>query len=132
MDTCVDVPRAPAHLVEASGLPAVLRDGTTGDGVEADVGQLRAVVDPGLAAFVGGNDPRRTIGQRGRDAADEHVRRLDDVVVDRDHRVLPRPSFRLGQERRLCALAGDGEVGGLDLIQVDHGASLLCDVRARR
>ena len=57
-----DVPRAAPHLVEAGRLEAVLAHRTADDRVEADVGQLLALVDPRLAAVVAFDDARRAIG----------------------------------------------------------------------
>ena len=87
------------HLVEARRLEAVLADGPADDGVEPDVRDLLAVVDPDLGAVVLLDDARRPVGEPGGHAPGERVRRLDDVVVDGDHRVLPVPPLRLGQER---------------------------------
>ena len=75
------------------------------DRVEADVGQQLAVPQPGLAAVVGLDDPRRRVGEPRGKAVGERVGRLHDVVVDRDHRRERLARLRLGQERDLPSAA---------------------------
>ena len=60
-------------------------DGPAHDRVEPDVRQLLALEHPRLAAVVPFDDTRRALGELRREPALERVRRLDDVVVDRDH-----------------------------------------------
>ena len=105
----LDVPRAAAHVFEASRIEAVLVDRAAGDRVEPDVGHHLAVEEPRLDT-VDVDDARRTIGELGRHATFERVRRLDDVVVARDHQIAPLGARRIGQQRHL-ALDVAGEVG---------------------
>ena len=67
---------------------------------------------------------RRGVDEPRRDAALEHVRRLDEVIVHRDQRVAARPTRRVGQERDLLRLAADEEArAGLQVVEVDgHGS----------
>ena len=111
-DARVDVPRALAHLVEAHRLAAVLLDRAADEGVEADVGELLAVVDPDLAAVVLLDDVRGAVAELGGHAALEGVGRLDDVVVGRDHQQAAVGPRRVGQQRdrALLPALGGGEV----------------------
>ena len=93
-----DVPCTPTHLVEASRVEAVLAHGAADHRVEPDVGEHLPVVDPHLAPVVGLDDAGRAFGKLGRDTTLERVRRLDDVVVAADDRVVPLRSGRVGEE----------------------------------
>ena len=83
--------------------------GRPDDRVEPDVGHHLAVEEPCLDA-VDVDDTRRAIGELRGHAPFERVRRLDDVVVARDHQVTPLGARRVGQQRHL-ALDVAGEVG---------------------
>ena len=119
---CVDVPRAAPHLVEAGRLEAVLVDRSADDRVEARRSGALAVEQPVLAAVV----VSTTCGARSANffgqPALERVRRLDDVVVDRDHGVL---ALRAARARaRSVTLPGrcGREVRVLDqFVDVSHG-----------
>ena len=111
LDALVNVPGAPAHLVEAHRLEAVLRDRAPDDGVEADVRQHLVVIDPGLAAIGGVDDFGRPISQPLRQTTGEGVRRFDDVVVDGDQGVAASCPRRIGKkcDRSVVAGLGGGE-----------------------
>ena len=98
-DTFMDIPRAPAHFIEADRLEAVLRHRPTNDRIEADIGQRLIVIDPRLAAVRRVNDFRSAIGEPSRQPSGESVRRLDDVIVHRDQRVAARRPRRVRQKR---------------------------------
>ena len=69
-------------------------------------------------------DPRREVGEARRHPALEQVRRLDQVVVDRDQREAARPALGVGQERDLLGLGGDEEAGpALEVVEVDAATS---------
>src|SRR5207237_5095127 len=71
------------------GLEAVLLGRAAGDGVEADVGQLLALVEPHLGAVVATDEPGRHLVPLLGQVALEHPRGLDHVVVHADqHHVL--------------------------------------------
>jgi hypothetical protein len=72
---------------------------TVRERVHPDLGEVLPVEEPDLVALRGLDDARCRVGQRGGYAAFEHVRRLDDVIVDGDDRVLHLPRQRLGQEQ---------------------------------
>jgi hypothetical protein len=67
--------------------------------VEPDIRILPAFIAPDLAPVVVLGDLGRAVGQRGGKPADEHVGRLDDVIVDRDQDVLSLPGIRVRQQR---------------------------------
>jgi hypothetical protein len=112
----MDIPRASAHFVETYRLETVFGHRPSDHRVEADVGQLLAVVDPRLSPAVGLDDFRRPVRELVGQAAGEGVRGFDDVVVHRDHRVAARGPGRIGQkgDRALCAglRRGEVQVGG--------------------
>ncbi len=112
LDALVDIPCAPAHLVESHGFEAVLRHRPPDHRVEADVGQFPAVVHPGLAPGVGVDDFGRPVGELSGQPAGEGVGGFDDVVVDRDDGVAASRPGRIGQEgdRPFGAGLGRGEV----------------------
>ena len=74
--------------------------GRPGDRVEPDLRVEVVLVDPRLAAVVERDDARRAILQRRGQAALEAVRGFDEVIVDRDDRVVADARLGLGQERR--------------------------------
>ena len=80
----VDVVATRAHLVERGRIDAVLFLRATGDGVQPDVRDRRAVERPHVVAVVGVRHTRCRIGVLLRNPALEHVGRFDDVVVDAD------------------------------------------------
>ena len=122
----VDVPRAASHLVEARRLEAQLLARTADDGVEPDLVVAFAVVGPVLHAVVVDLDARRRGLEARREPALEQVRRLDEVVVDRDERAPPGPAFGLGQERHPFRLAGDEEAGPpFEVVEPDGHAPML-------
>ena len=90
-----------AHLGERLGVEAVLGGRAAGDGVEADVGQLGAVVGPHVDAVVALDQLRRLVPVLGRQVRVPHAARLDDVVVDRDQDEVVQlhggPPVRVGQ-----------------------------------
>ena len=102
VDSGRDVPGAAAHLVEAGRVEAVLVDRAADHGVEPDVGQQLAVVEPHLPTVVDLHDPWRALRERGGHPALEGVRRLHHVVVTRDHRERAVGAGRVGQERDLA------------------------------
>ena len=83
----MDVVATGPHLLEPERLELHRLRAAPGDRVHADLGELRAVELPDLVAFGRLDDARGTVGEVRRYPALEHVRGLDDVVVDRDHGV---------------------------------------------
>ncbi len=96
-DAGVDVVATRAHLVEAERL-LLLGGPAAGDGVHAHLGELLVLELPDLQALRRVGDPRRAVLEVRGETTFEGVRRLDDVVVDRDHRVLHLAREGLGQE----------------------------------
>ena len=82
LDALVDIPTAFAHLVEAGRLDAVLLPRPACDGVQPDVGDLVLVVVPGQRAVLPLLELRGELLVLGGQVPLEHVRGLDDVVVD--------------------------------------------------
>ena len=80
----MDVVAAGPHLAEAGRLEPVLVGRAAGDRVEADVGGLLALEDPGVGAVGLDDHLRHHVLVLGGDVAVEHVRWFDDVVVDGD------------------------------------------------
>ncbi len=95
----VDVEAAGPHLVEAGRLHAPLRPRPPHDGVEPDVGIVPSLEDPALGPVVLLDDARCAGGESRGQAILEEVRRLNQVVVDRDHRHPDRPGLGVGQQR---------------------------------
>jgi len=96
LDPRVDVPSAAPHFVDLGRLESVTRTPVFRRRVEAHVGQRLPVVDPGLTPVVG-------VDTRGTRSANfcgtppfEGVGWFDDVVVDRDDRVLAFGPFGFG------------------------------------
>ena len=120
VDAGVDVPRAPAHLVEARRLEAQLVAWTADDRVQAHLVVAPVVVQPVLHAVVVDLHPGGAIGEPARDAALEQVRRLDEVVVDRDERVVAGAARRFGEEGHLLRLLRREEArSALQVVEVD-------------
>lgn len=115
-DAFMDIPSAPAHFVESYRLEAVLGHRPPDHRIEPDIGQLPAVVHPGLSPGVGVHDARRPVGELAGHPPGEGVRGFDDVVVDRNQRVAARGAGRIGQQgdRALGAgfRGGEVQVGG--------------------
>ncbi len=80
----VDVPTASADLVEGRGLDAVLVLGSACNGIQADIGDHLAVEHPHVVACVGVLYRRNAIAKPQRHVLIEHVRRLDEMIVDAD------------------------------------------------
>ena len=98
-----------AHLVEARRLDQPVLGLAADDRVEADLEEDLAVELPDLVALVGLDDARRQRLEPRGQAAVEHVRRLDEVVVDRDRACSGSGAARdRGAVRasRSCASAG--------------------------
>ncbi len=100
-DARVDVVATGTHLLEAERLELDRLRATARDRVHPDLREALALELPDLVPLGGLDDLRRAVGEVRGDAAVEQVRRLDDVVVDRDHRVLHLAGERLGQEEVL-------------------------------
>ena len=98
-DAGVDVVAARPHLVEAEGLQAVGLGAAAGHGVHAHLGVALALELPHLVPLGRLDDARRPVCQLSGEPALEGVGRLDDVVVDRDHRVAHLPRLGLGEEQ---------------------------------
>ena len=84
------------HVLERGGLDAVLLGWPADHGVEPDVGDLVAVVEPHVRAVVPADELGRLVLVLGGQQPVEHAPGLDDVVVDADqdhvfsaHSVLP-------------------------------------------
>ena len=95
----VDVVTARSHLVEAERLHLHGLRAPARDRVHADLRVALSFELPDLMARAGLDDPRRAVLERGGQPPLEHVRWLDDVVVDRDHRVLHLPWRGLREEQ---------------------------------
>ena len=90
-DARLDVVATAAHLVEARRLHAPLGLGPAGDRVEPDLRVEAVFVDPRLAPVVERDDAAARASGRCRGHAPlEEVGRFDEVIVDRDDRVVPR------------------------------------------
>jgi hypothetical protein len=89
MNSLVDIPGAPPHLIEAGRLHPPLLDGATDHRVESDVGELGTVVEPSLASVLFLDYPWSSIGEPLGHPVLEDVRWFDDVVISGDDRVLP-------------------------------------------
>ena len=63
------------------------------------LGYSRPSIAPDLASVVGLDHLWGAVGQRGGKPADEHLGRLNDMVVDRDQDVLSLPGIRVWQQR---------------------------------
>ena len=132
-DPGMDIPCAPAHFIEPNRFEAVLRHRSPDHRVEPDIGQFLTVVHPGLPAGVIVDDSGRAVGEPLRETAGEGIRRFDDVVVDRDHRVATGRAGRVRQkgDRTLLAGFGGGEVQvGGQFVDRFHFLTSLC-VRSR-
>ncbi|MDZ7791713.1 MAG: hypothetical protein U5L08_14705 [Xanthomonadales bacterium] len=127
MNSGVDVPGAPTHLVEAGRLHAVLLDGPAHDGVEPDVGMRHTVDQPRLVPLIVLDHPRSSIAELGRDPTLEHVGRFHDVVVDGDERKPARATVGLRQERNGALVAPThGELGDFDLFKIHQVTPSTC------
>src|SRR4029077_18557850 len=123
-DAGADVPRTAAHLVETGRFEAVLRHRPADARVEADVRQLLSLEDPGLAPVAALDDVRCARRELRREPAYEGIGWLDDVVVDRDHRVPPSRPLRLRQPRDLTRGGGGESLLRLQLLErYGHGYS---------
>ena len=80
----LDVVAAAPDLLDAGGLGPELLLGPPGHRVQGGVQYLLAVVNPRHGAVVAADEPRRLVRVLALDATLEHVRRLDDVVIDAD------------------------------------------------
>ncbi len=90
-DAVADVEAARADLLERRRLHPVLVGWSAGNGVEPDVRDLVAVVDPDVAAVVAAHDVRGNVVPARGQVPLEHVRWLDDMIVDADHDHLVDP-----------------------------------------
>ncbi len=120
----VDVVATGPHLVEAERL-LLLRGFPAGDRVHPDLGELLVLELPDLET-VAVRDSRRAVLEVRGEASLEGVRRLDDVVVDRDHRVLHLTREGFGEEEvfggchtysQRCS--GSGPARALDALHVE-------------
>ena len=78
----MDVVHTGPHLGEAGGVAAPLLGGPGHHGVEPADALRLALIDPLVDALVVGDHDRRLVPVLGRHVTEEHVGRLDDVVVD--------------------------------------------------
>ena len=118
----VDVPCAAAHLVEAGGIEGPLVERLPDDGVEADLVMLLAVPEPVLGtAVVLGHDARGQARITRGHTSLEHVRRLDQMIVDRDQRRMALLARRIGEPVDLVGLGPRREetLLALDLVEGD-------------
>ena len=98
LNSGLDVEAARPHFVEARRLHAPLVAGAADHGVQADVGVAVALEDPGLGAVVLLDHPGGGVGQGGGQTTLEEIRRLDEVVVDRNDGDPDRPGLGIGQQ----------------------------------
>src|SRR5919204_451435 len=71
--------------------------------------------------WLAAHSARRVLLQARGETALEQVRRLDEVVVDRDERAPARASFRLGEEGDPLGPGGDEEAGApLQVVEPDR------------
>ena len=84
LDARVGIEAAFAHLLERNRLETVLFLGPAGHGVEAESGRPLALDLPVMGAVGAALHGRRTILEARRDVLDEHVRGLDEVIIDAD------------------------------------------------
>ena len=84
---CVGVEAARTHLVEPERLDLDGLGASAGDRVLSDLEVPLALELPDLVTLLGHDDLGRALLECAREASLEHVRRLDEVVIDRDQRV---------------------------------------------
>ena len=94
----VDVEAARPHFVEAGRLHAPFRAWPPHHRVEPDVGIVLPLEDPALRPVLLLDDAGRRRGEGGGEAMFEQVRRLNEVVVDRNHRHPDGPGLRVGEQ----------------------------------
>ena len=84
LDPFVDVVAARPDLLKRGRFDAVFLFGTTGNGIETDVGDDRAVEGPDVVAIVGVEEFGRFVPPPLSKVFVEHVRRLTEVVIHTD------------------------------------------------
>ena len=94
----VDVITAGAHLLETEGLELHSFRTSTGDRIHADLGEDLTLELPDLVAFRRLDQLRAVVPHIRGQIGLEEMRRLDDVIVHGDDRVLLLPWFRIGQK----------------------------------
>jgi hypothetical protein len=109
------IPAAGADLVETRGLHALVLARAARHAHETHLEVGLALDRPHLVAFLGLDDARRALLQLRRQAALEGVRRLHQVIVRGDQRVLDRARLGVGEQR-----PGDRTLDA-ELDDVDHG-----------
>ena len=97
-DARVDVVATEPHVLEAGRLHAPVLFGPADHGVQPDLEVDLPVELPDLVALDGLDHLRGQVLEPGGEPAEEHVRRLDEVVVDRDQRVPDRAWVGVGQQ----------------------------------
>ncbi|CAB4977509.1 unannotated protein [freshwater metagenome] len=80
----VNVVTASSHLGECGGLDSVLFVRLAGHGIQTNIGQLLALIEPHIASILGNNYARRSVFVLRRQMVLEHVWRLDNMVIYRD------------------------------------------------
>ena len=109
VDAGVDVVGPPSHLVEPGRVERPLVQRLAHHRVESDLEVLLAVVEPVLGgAVVLGHHTRRGVGELRRYPTLEHVRRLHEMVVDRDQGDVTRLVRRVGEPVDLGRLLARG------------------------
>ena len=99
LDAVLDLVAARSHLIEARRLDPVVFLGSPGDRHEAHL-EVRRVVDrPDFVAFLGFDHARRASFEFLGHAPHEGVRRLHQVIVDGEDRVLLFARLRIRQQR---------------------------------
>ena len=104
-DAVVDIPTTATHVLEPRRIHRVLRRRAARDGVGTGDRDEPVLQLPVLGAIGVLDNARCALGEAGRHPALERLGGLDEVVVHGDHGVMPRPRFRLGQERHLGLVA---------------------------
>src|SRR5580704_613244 len=97
-DASVHVVTPRSHLIEAEGFQAVALGAAPGNGVHPDLGVSLTLELPDLMPLWRLNDPGRSVLECRQEPAFKRVCRLDDVVVDGNHRVALYPGLGFGQE----------------------------------
>ena len=108
-DPLVNVEASRSHFAEPGGFDAVFVGRASGNRIEPDVRRLLTLKNPCLGAVVLGDHRWRPMTVRRRDVIIEHVRRLYDVVINRNQdQIATVHSMLLGSSSNTVASPVDG------------------------